>query len=99
MPGPPHRPLRIVLGVFALLSAVGGLLLILGGKPTAMRLFLGPPEAEISTLLLALPKEMGGFVLMLSLMLFFASRVTFLLAAAGATGRCAPQNCGVSITV
>ena len=39
-----------------------------------MRIFLRPPEAEVSTLLLFVLKEMGGFVLMLSLLLFFASR-------------------------
>jgi hypothetical protein len=74
MPRPPHRALRIVLGVFALLTAAGGLLLILSGKPTVIRLFLSPPEAEISTLLLFMLKEMGGVVLMFSFMLFLASR-------------------------
>jgi len=74
MPRPPHRALRIVLGLFALLTAVGSLLLIFSSKPVVMRLFLSPPEAEVSTLLLFMMKEMGGFVGMLSVMLFFASR-------------------------
>lgn len=74
MPRPPHRALRVVLGVFALLTAVGSLLLIFSSKPVVMRLFLSPPEAEVSTLLLFMMKEMGGFVGMLSVMLFFASR-------------------------
>jgi hypothetical protein len=74
MPTSPHRALRIALGVFALLAAVGGLLLIFSSKPVVMRLFLNPPEAEVSTLLLFMMKEMGGFVAMLSVMLFFASR-------------------------
>jgi len=74
MPGPPHRALRIVLGVFALLAAVTGLLAIFSGKPLVIRVFLNPPEAEISTLLLATIKELGGLLLMFSLMLFFASR-------------------------
>jgi hypothetical protein len=39
-----------------------------------VRVFLHPPEAEISTLLLFLLKEMGGMVLMVSVMLFLASR-------------------------
>ena len=39
-----------------------------------MRLFLRPPESEVSTLLLVALKEMGGFALMLSVMLFFAYR-------------------------
>ena len=37
-------------------------------------MFLYPPEAEVSTLLLFLLKEMGGIVLMVSAMLFRASR-------------------------
>ena len=49
MPRTPHRALRIVLGVFALLTAAAGLLVILSGKPLVIRLFLSPPEAEIST--------------------------------------------------
>ena len=39
-----------------------------------MRVFLRPPESEVSTLLLLVTKEMGGFILMLSVMLFFAYR-------------------------
>ena len=48
--------------------------MIFAGKPLIMRMFLRPPEAEVSTLLLFVLKEMGGFAFMLSLMLFFASR-------------------------
>jgi hypothetical protein len=36
--------------------------------------FLHPPESEISTLLLFRLKEMGGMVLMVSVMLFLAAR-------------------------
>jgi hypothetical protein len=74
MSRPSYRVLRIVLGIFSFLAAAGGLLLIFSGKPLVLRLFLRPPESEVSTLLLAMMKEMGGLVLMLSLMLFFASR-------------------------
>jgi hypothetical protein len=74
MSRPPYRVLRIVLGIFSFLAAAGGLLLIFSGKPLVLRLFLRPPESEVSTLLLAMMKEMGGLVLMFSLMLFFASR-------------------------
>ena len=74
MSKPPYRVLRIVLGFLSLVLAVGGVLLIFGSKPLIARLFLHPPEAEISTLLLFTLKEMGGFVLMLSVMLFLASR-------------------------
>jgi len=62
------------LRLFAALAAIGGLLMIFSSRPLILRIFLHPPEAEISTLLLALLKEMGGMVLMLSLLLWFASR-------------------------
>ncbi len=74
MPGPPYRALRMVLGFFSLLAAAAGLVMIFGGRPLMIRLLLRPPESEVSTLLLAMSKEMGGMVLMLSLLFFFASR-------------------------
>lgn len=74
MAGTPYRALRIILGIFSFLAAVVGLLFIFSGKPLMLRLFLQPPEAEVSTLLLLTMKEMGGFALMFSVMLFFASR-------------------------
>src|SRR6266446_10085664 len=72
MSKPPHRVLRIVLGFLSLLLAVAGILLIFSSKPLIIRMFLHPPESEISTLLLAAVKEMGGLALALSVMLFFA---------------------------
>jgi hypothetical protein len=74
MPGPPYRVLRIILGIFSLLTAVGGIFIIFSNKPMIMRLFLRPTESEVSTLVLIMAKEMGGFILMLSVMLFFAYR-------------------------
>ena len=74
MSRPPYRPLRIILSVLSALTAVGGLFMIFAGKPLIMRIFLRPPEAEVSTLLLFVLKEMGGFVLMVSLLFFFAAR-------------------------
>jgi len=74
MSEPPYRGLRIILGIFSLLAAVGGLVIIFSNKPMIMRLFLRPPESEVSTLLLIVAKEMGGLILMLSVMLFFAYR-------------------------
>ena len=56
------------------LIAVGGVFMILSGKPLILRVFMHPPESEVSTLLLALLKEMGGVMLMLSVMLFLAAR-------------------------
>jgi hypothetical protein len=74
MSEPPYRGLRIILGIFSLLTAAGGLVIIFSGRPMVMRLFLRPPESEVSTLLLIVTKEMGGLILMLSVMLFFAYR-------------------------
>jgi hypothetical protein len=74
MPRSPHRVLRILLGLFSVLAAAVGLLMIFGDKPFLVRLFLRPPEPELSTLLLAMMKEMGGILLMLSVLFFSASR-------------------------
>jgi hypothetical protein len=74
MPEPRRRALRIVLGFLSFAMAIGGVLMIASGKPFITRIFLHPPEAEISTLLLFVLKEMGGFALMLSVMLFLALR-------------------------
>ena len=74
MPEPPYRALRIFLRVFSLLAVAGGLLMIFAEKPVIVRIFLRPPEGEVTTLLLALVKEMGGMVLMLGVLLWLASR-------------------------
>ena len=74
MPRSSYRALRILLGLISALTAALGLLMIFGSKPLMARLFLRPPEPELSTLLLAAMKEMGGILLMLSLLFFFASR-------------------------
>ena len=74
MPEPPYRPLRIFLRFFSLLAVAGGLLLIFADKSLIVRIFLRPPEGEVSTLLLSILKEMGGMVLMLGILLWFASR-------------------------
>ena len=74
MSQPSYRALRVVLGFLSLLMAIGGVFLIFSNKPLIMRVFMHPPEFEISTLLLAALKEMGGLTLMVSLMLFLASR-------------------------
>jgi hypothetical protein len=74
MSRPPHRALRMVLRVFSFLVGFGSLVMILAGKPLVVRVFLRPPDGEVSTLLLFLLKETGGFALMLSLLLWFAAR-------------------------
>src|SRR5260370_1866115 len=70
---PPYRALRILLRVFSLLAALGGLLMIFAEKPLIVRILLRPPEGEVSTLLLSLLKEMGGMVLTLGVLLWLAS--------------------------
>ena len=74
MSQPPYRALQVALRIFSVLFAVGGLFMIFGNPGLIIRVFLHPPEAEVSTLLLFLLKEMGGMVLMVSAMLFRASR-------------------------
>src|SRR6266568_9359229 len=74
MPEPPYRALGILLRVFSVLAALGGLLLIFAEKPLIVRILLRPPEGEVTTLLLSLLKETGGMVLMLGVLLWLASR-------------------------
>jgi hypothetical protein len=74
MARPAHRALRIVLRVCSFLVAFGSLLMVFAGKPVVVRIFLRPPEGEVSTLLLVFLKETGGFALMLSLLFWFAAR-------------------------
>jgi hypothetical protein len=74
MSNPHYRALRVVLGFFSLIMVIGSMVLIFSSKPLILRLLLHPPEAEVSTLLLFTLKEMGGFALMLAVMLFLASR-------------------------
>jgi hypothetical protein len=74
MSKPSYRVLQVALRIFSVLLAIGGLFMIFGSRALVVRVFLHPPEAEISTLLLFLLKEMGGMVLMVSAMLFRAAR-------------------------
>jgi hypothetical protein len=74
MSQPSYRALQVALRIFSVLLAIGAMLMIFSSRDLVVRLFLHPPEAEVSTLLLFLLKEMGGIVLMVSVMLFLASR-------------------------
>lgn len=74
MPQPPYRALRVVLRIFSILVAIGALLMIFGDKPLLVRVFMRPPEGEVSTLLLFLLKEMGGIMLMLGILLWLSAR-------------------------
>jgi hypothetical protein len=69
-----YRGTRIFLAVVSALLAVGGLVMIFSGKELLMRMFMRPPAAEVSTLMLFMTKEFGGVMLLLSAMLWFASR-------------------------
>jgi hypothetical protein len=53
--------------------AVAGVPLVFSSKAFILRMFMHPPASEISTLLLAAVKEMGGLLLMLRVMLFLAA--------------------------
>jgi len=48
--------------------------MIFGSEPVVVRIFMRPPKGEVSTLLLFVLKEMGGIALMLSVLLWWASR-------------------------
>ena len=74
MPQPTYRTLQIVLGFFSLLFVIGGVFLLYSRPSVIIRVFMHPPESEVSTLLLATLKEMGGFAIMLAVMLFLAAR-------------------------
>jgi len=74
MSQPSYRALQVALRIFSVLLAIGALLMIFSSRGFVVLLFLHPPEAEVSTLLLFLLKEMGGIVLMVSAMLFLSSR-------------------------
>lgn len=74
MPTRPHHALRIILGLLSLFAAAGGLLMIFAERPLMVRLFLGPPESEFSTLLLFTMKQLGGVLLMFSFLFFFTAR-------------------------
>src|SRR5207244_1700105 len=71
---PPVCGMSIRCQLVSALICIGVFFMILNGKPLILRVFLYPPASEVSTLLLALLKEMGGMMLMLSVMLFLASR-------------------------
>ncbi len=74
MAGSTHRVLRVILGFLSLLTAAAAVFMIFGGRGLIVRLLLGPPEPQVSTLLLATLKELGGVLVMLSVLFFLAAR-------------------------
>lgn len=71
---PPHRTLCFLLRALSLLAVLGGLFIIFAERSLVVRILLRPPEAQVSTLLLALLKDMGGVALMLAVLLWLAAR-------------------------
>jgi hypothetical protein len=69
-----YRGLRILLRVFAALLAVGSMFMIFSSKELLIHMFLMPPMAEVSTLLLFVVKELGGIMLMLAALMWLAAR-------------------------
>lgn len=74
MSKPPYRALSFGLRLASALIAVLGAFEIFIGKPLVMQLFMHPPASEVSNLLLSMLKGLGGVMVMLSAMLFFAAR-------------------------
>ena len=56
MSKPPYRVLKVALRIFSVLLAIGALFMIFSSRALIVRVFLHPPEAEVSTLLLFLLK-------------------------------------------
>ncbi len=54
MSKPSYRALQVALRIFSVLLAIGALFMIFGTRGLVIRVFLHPPEAEVSTLLLFL---------------------------------------------
>lgn len=74
MSKPPYRALRAVLLIFFMISILGGLLMILVGRPFLARLMLNPPAGELSTLFLFMMKEVGGILVWMSFILYVVYR-------------------------
>jgi hypothetical protein len=74
MSKPPYRGLSLGLQIVSVLIAFAGGFMIAAGKPLIMWMLMHPPAADVSPLLLAMLKELGGVMLMISAMLFFAAR-------------------------
>jgi hypothetical protein len=74
MSKPTYRGLSFGLRLASALIAVLGAFAIFSDKPLVIQVFMHPPVSEVSNLLLSMLKGLGGVMLMLSAMLFFAAR-------------------------
>ena len=78
MSQPPHRVLSVALRIFSVLLAIGGLFMISGSRGLVIRVFLHPPETEVSTLLLFVEFAPSIFHLIED-RVFFSRFLTFVL--------------------
>jgi len=69
-----ERVLRAVLWLLALDAAIGGVVLLMGGRAVFIWLFSETPASEVSDLLLFKQKTWGGLSVALTIMLVAAAR-------------------------
>ena len=59
MSRPPYRASQVALRIFFVLLAIGALFMIFSSRALVVRVFLDPPGAEVSTLVLFLTEGDG----------------------------------------
>jgi hypothetical protein len=69
-----ERVLRVILWLLALDAAIGGAVLLVGGRATFIWFFPHTPASEVSDLLLFRQKTWGGLGAALAIMLIAAAR-------------------------
>lgn len=69
-----ERVLRVILWLLALDAAIGGAVLLVGGRAVFIRLFSYAPASEVSDLLLFKQKQWGALGVALTIMLIAAAR-------------------------
>ena len=69
-----ERVLKVILWLLALDAAIGGAVLLVGGRAIFIWLFREAPSSEVSDLLLFKQKTWGGLGVALTIMLISASR-------------------------
>jgi hypothetical protein len=69
-----ERVLRVILWLLALDAAIGGAVLLVGGRAVFIWLFRDAPASEVSDLLLFKQKTWGGLGVALTIMLISAAR-------------------------
>ena len=74
MSKPPYRGLSFGLRWLSALIAIVAVFMIVSDKPHIMWMLMHPPASEVSNFLMVMLKELGGIMLMVSALLFFAAR-------------------------